>query len=54
MKTFKLRDGSTVQFDGASASVTQDGKTTHLDGAMVQAINNAYLDADGAYSFNVN
>lgn len=51
MKTFTLRDGSTVQFDGMTASVTENGKTTHLDGAMVQAINNAYLDADGAVFF---
>lgn len=51
MKKFTLRDGSVVTFDGVTATVTQEGKNITLDGAIAQAMNNSFLDADGAVFF---
>ena len=51
MKTFKLRNGSTMQFDGAIASVVEQGKTITIDGAIVTSINHGYLDADEGFFF---
>lgn len=51
MKRFKLRNGSVVQFDGAIATVVDNGKTITLDGAISRAITDATLDADGAFFF---
>ena len=51
MKTFKLRDGSSVQFDGASAVVTGGATTLTLDGAVTRAMNDGIMDADGAVFF---
>lgn len=51
MKQFKLRNGGVMQFDGAIATVVEQGKTITIDGAIVQSINIGYLDADGAFFF---
>lgn len=51
MKKFTLRDGSSLVLDGMSAKHTTGDKTVQLDGAVVQAMNNGYLDADGAVFF---
>lgn len=51
MKTFKLRNGGTVIFDGAVATVTEQGKSLTLDGAIATAMNNGIMDADGAVFF---
>ncbi len=51
MKTFKLRDGSVVNFDGATAVAVSGPNKLTLDGAIAMALNNAYLDADGAVFF---
>ena len=51
MKTFKLRNGGTVSFDGMSASVVDSGKTTTLDSAVATAIGNTYVDADAGVFF---
>jgi len=51
MKQFKLRNGSTMQFDGAFATVVDQGKTITIDGAISSAIGNGIMDADGAFFF---
>lgn len=51
MKKFKLRNGSTMQFDGAFATVVDQGKTVTIDGAISSAIGNGIMDADGAFFF---
>ncbi len=52
MKKFTLRDGSTLAFDGMIGTVTaKDGKQVQLDGAVVTALNNGIVDADGAFFF---
>lgn len=54
MRTFKLRNGGTVTFDGAIAIATidsEDNKQVTLDGAIAQAMNNGIMDADGAVFF---
>lgn len=51
MKKFTLRDGSTLTLDGMSANHVTGDKTVQLDGAVVQAMANGYLDADGAVFF---
>lgn len=51
MKQFKLRNGSVMTFDGANAIVTSGADKITLDGAIAQAINTGYLDADGAFFF---
>lgn len=51
MKQFKLRNGSTMQFDGAFATVVDQGKTITIDGAISAAIGNGIMDADGAFFF---
>lgn len=51
MKKFTLRDGSALTLDGLSAVHTSGEKTVQLDGAIVQAMANGYLDADGAVFF---
>lgn len=52
MKKFNLRDGSVLAFDGMIGTVTaKDGKQVQLDGAIVTALNNGILDADGAFFF---
>ena len=51
MKNFKLLDGSVLQFDGTFATVTKDGETKPLNGAISQAISNGVMDADGAVFF---
>lgn len=51
MQTFKTRMGATVQLDGLSATIIDQGKMTTLDGAIAQAVANTYLDADGAVFF---
>jgi hypothetical protein len=51
MKQFKLRNGSTMQYDGAFATVVDQGKTITIDGAISSAIGNGIMDADGAFFF---
>lgn len=52
MKTYKLRDGSTLTMDGMMATVAlKDGKTLAMDGAIVQAMGTGTMDADGAFFF---
>jgi hypothetical protein len=52
MKKFNLRDGSVLAFDGMVGTVTaKDGKQVQLDGAVVTALNNGIVDADGAFFF---
>jgi len=52
MKKFNLRDGSVLAFDGMIGTVTaKDGKQVQLDGAVVTALNNGIVDADGAFFF---
>ncbi len=52
MNKFKLRDGSTMTVDGMMGSVAlADGSKITMDGAVVQSVNNGYLDADGAMFF---
>lgn len=51
MKQFKLRNGSNMQFDGAFATVVDQGKTITIDGAISAAIGNGIMDADGAFFF---
>lgn len=52
MKNFTLRDGSSLTFDGMIGTVTtKDGKRVQLDGAVVTALNNGIIDADGAFFF---
>lgn len=52
MKTFKLRDGSSLTIDGFAGSVsTTDGGQVQLDGAIVTAMSNGLVDADGAFFF---
>ena len=51
MKKFKLRDGSMMVLEGASGTVTHDGKQIAMDGSLVHAINIGMLDADGAFFF---
>lgn len=51
MKQFKLKDGSTMTFDGVSAVVTGGPTQLTLDAAVAHAMHNAYLDADGAVFF---
>lgn len=52
MKKFNLRDGSTLSFDGMMGTVTaKDGKQVQLDGSLVTALNNGFIDADGAFFF---
>ena len=51
MNKFKLRDGSVVQFDGATAVVISGATKLTLDAAIAMAIQNTYLDADGAVFF---
>lgn len=52
MKKFTLRDGSVLAFDGMIGTVTaKDGKQVQLDGAVVTALNNGIVDADGAFFF---
>lgn len=51
MKTFKLRNGGTVSFDGAIAVANFDNKQITLDGAISRALGDMQLDADGAFFF---
>lgn len=52
MKKFTLRDGSVLAFDGMIGTVTtKDNKQVQLDGAVVTALNNGIVDADGAFFF---
>ena len=51
MKQFKLRNGSTMQFDGAFATVEEGGKTIAIDGAISNGMINGVMDADGAFFF---
>lgn len=51
MKQVQLRDGSVVTIDGMSVHAIKDNKKTVLDGAIRQALDNGYLDADGAFFF---
>ncbi len=51
MKTFKLRNGGTVSFDGAIAIANFDNKQITLDGAITRAMNDMLVDADGAFFF---
>jgi len=51
MQTFKRRNGTTVQLDGLSATIVEDGKTLTLDGALAQAMGHGFIDADGAVFF---
>lgn len=51
MKTFKLRNGGTVSFDGAIAIANLDNKQITLDGAITRAMNDMLVDADGAVFF---
>lgn len=51
MPQFKLRNGSIMQFDGAFATVVEQGKTITIDGAISNAIGNGLMDADGAFFF---
>jgi len=51
VRKLKLRDGSTITFDGMMGTITTDGKSTKLDGAVVVALNNGTMDADGAFFF---
>jgi len=51
MKTLKLRDGSTVTFDGMQAHVVSGATKITLDGAISRAIADMQLDADGAVFF---
>jgi hypothetical protein len=52
MKTFKLKDGSAVTFDGAAVvAVDNSGQQLTLDAAIATGIQNAYWDADGAFFF---
>lgn len=50
-KKFVCRDGATVQLDGVSGSYTFDGKNIQLDSAVVIAMANGTMDADGAVFF---
>ena len=51
MKTFNLRDGGKVMFDGAISTVVLDGSTLTLDGAITRSIHDMLIDADGAVFF---
>ena len=51
MKTLKLRDGSLVTFDNGTVTVKDKTGVMTIDGAIGQALTNAYLDADGAVFF---
>lgn len=52
MKTFKLRNGGTVQLDGLNAVAVIDKENPlTLDAAITMAMHNAFLDADGAVFF---
>lgn len=55
MKTFKLKNGGSVTFDGGQAVATvpsgKQNQTINLDAAIAQAMNSAMLDADGAVFF---
>lgn len=51
MKTFKLKNGGTVTFDGHNATVQDGDSTAVLDGVVVRAMADGYLDADGAVFF---
>lgn len=49
----KLKDGSTLTFDGAVATVTNgpQQRTMTLDGGIAHGINTGFIDADGAVFF---
>lgn len=51
MKTFKLKDGSTVQFDGATNVIIDGPSRIVMDAAISRAMNDSYFDADGAVFF---
>lgn len=51
MKKFKLKDGSVVALDGLHATVVKGADTITLDGAISQAMQTGFIDADGAVFF---
>jgi len=51
MKALKLKNGSSITFDGLQGTFIADGKAITLDGAISMAINTGFLDADGAIFF---
>ena len=53
MKTFELKDGGILSFDGANAVVsgTNDEHQIILDSAVLRAFQDGYFDADGAVFF---
>jgi hypothetical protein len=51
MKTFKLKNGGSVVFDGMHATAEVDGTTVAMDGALVHAMQTGIVDADGAVFF---
>lgn len=52
MKKFVLRDGGQLVVDGYNGVITtKDNQTVVLDGPILGAFNNGYLDADGAVFF---
>jgi len=52
MQRFNLRDGGTLTLDGMSGTVTTtDNRQVQLDGSIVAAMNNGFLDADAGVFF---
>ena len=53
MKTYKLKDGGILSYDGANAVVsgTNDEHQILLDSAVLRAFQDGYFDADGAVFF---
>tara|TARA_R110000744_G_scaffold20470_1_gene53743 strand:- start:12213 stop:13253 length:1041 start_codon:yes stop_codon:yes gene_type:complete len=51
MKTFKLKNGGTVSFDGMSMTVVDGAAKLTLDSAVSNAIGNTYVDADAGVFF---
>ncbi len=51
MKPITCRDGSVVNINGSSGTITKDSKVVQMDGVLVHSVNIGFIDADGAVFF---